>query len=147
MTPSLVAFVPARSGSERVPGKNIRPLGGHPLLANNFVRWINFPLIRNQHWSHGNTVLLGDALHTAHFSIGSGTKLALEDSIALARCFAEGLKVPAALHQFEQVRKPVVESLQEAAFSSLLMLENIHEQRRLCGSQRFDIRHHLFVLA
>jgi len=102
-------------------------LGGHPLLTNNFVRWINFPLVRNQHWSHENVVLLGDALHTAHFSIGSGTKLALEDSIALAKCFAENPDVMAALREFERARRPIVEALQDAAFSSLLMLENIHE--------------------
>lgn len=102
-------------------------LGGHPLLTNNFVRWINFPLVRNQRWSHENVVLLGDALHTAHFSIGSGTKLALEDSIALAKCFAENPDVMAALREFERARRPIVEALQDAAFSSLLMLENIHE--------------------
>jgi anthraniloyl-CoA monooxygenase len=102
-------------------------LGGQPLLANNFVRWLNFPLIRNQHWHHDNVVLLGDALHTAHFSIGSGTKLALEDAIALANCFAAAPAVNAALPEFERVRKPVVESLQDAAFASLLALENIEE--------------------
>ena len=102
-------------------------LNGHPLLTNNYVRWINFPLIRNRRWSYENVVLLGDALHTAHFSIGSGTKLALEDSIALAQCFRGQADVHAALREFERVRRPVVESLQDAAFSSLLMLENIHE--------------------
>jgi anthraniloyl-CoA monooxygenase len=106
-------------------------LGGHPLLTSNFVRWINFPLVRNRHWSHENIVLLGDALHTAHFSIGSGTKLALEDSIALAKCFAENPNVTAALREFERARRPIVEALQDAAFSSLLMLENIHEDWRL----------------
>jgi anthraniloyl-CoA monooxygenase len=54
-------------------------LGGQPLLSNDFVRWRNFPLVKNRHWHHGHTVLAGDAAHTAHFSIGSGTKLALED--------------------------------------------------------------------
>ncbi|MGH9832308.1 MAG: FAD-dependent monooxygenase [Blastocatellia bacterium] len=102
-------------------------LGGHPLLTNNFVRWINFPLVRNQHWSYENVALLGDALHTAHFSIGSGTKLALEDSIALAKCFAENPDLMVALREFERARRPIVEALQDAAFSSLLMLENIHE--------------------
>lgn len=102
-------------------------LGGQPLLANNFVRWLNFPLIRNRHWRHENVVLLGDALHTAHFSIGSGTKLALEDAVALAKSFAGQTGVSAALAEFERVRKPVVEQLQDAAFSSLLALENIDE--------------------
>src|SRR5262245_32490202 len=102
-------------------------LDGRPLLTNNFVRWVNFPLVRNQSWRHENVVLLGDALHTAHFSIGSGTKLALEDSIALAKCFAEQPDVTDALPEFERTRRPVVEALQDAAFSSLLMLENIAE--------------------
>ena len=106
-------------------------LGGHPLLTNNFVRWINFPLVRNARWRHENVVLIGDALHTAHFSIGSGTKLALEDAIALARCFRETADVAAALGEFERARRPVVERLQEAAFSSLLMLENIREDWHL----------------
>ena len=102
-------------------------LDGHELLTNNFVRWVNFPLVRNRNWRHENVVLLGDALHTAHFSIGSGTKLALEDSIALAKSFAELSDVTTALQEFERTRRPVVEALQEAAFSSLLMLENIAE--------------------
>lgn len=102
-------------------------LGGQKLLTNNFIRWINFPLVRNQNWSHENVALLGDALHTAHFSIGSGTKLALEDSIALAKSFARQSDVTTALREFERTRKPVVEALQDAAFSSLLMLENIAE--------------------
>jgi len=102
-------------------------LDGHRLLTKNFVRWINFPLVRNRRWSHENVVLLGDALHTAHFSIGSGTKMALEDSIALAKCFAEQSDLTAALRGFERTRRPVVEALQDAAFSSLLMLENIAE--------------------
>ncbi|MGH9844568.1 MAG: FAD-dependent monooxygenase [Blastocatellia bacterium] len=106
-------------------------LGGHPLLTNNFVRWINFPLVRNAHWSHGNVVLLGDALHTAHFSIGSGTKLALEDAIALANCFHSQTEVASVLDEFERLRRPVVERLQDAAFSSLLMLENIRDDWHL----------------
>ncbi|HEY7183345.1 MAG TPA: FAD-dependent monooxygenase, partial [Blastocatellia bacterium] len=102
-------------------------LDGRRLLTNNFVRWVNFPLVRNRRWLHENVVLLGDALHTAHFSIGSGTKLALEDSIALAKCFAEQPDAPNALLEFERTRRPVVEALQDAAFSSLLTLENIAE--------------------
>lgn len=98
-------------------------LGGHSLMSNNFVKWLNFLLVRNRHWSHNNVVLLGDALHTAHFSIGSGTKLALEDSIALAKCFENGSDVPDALSQFERVRKPIIEEYQQAAHSSLTWFE------------------------
>jgi anthraniloyl-CoA monooxygenase len=106
-------------------------LGDHELLTNNFIRWINFPLVKNRNWRHENVTLLGDALHTAHFSIGSGTKLALEDSIALARCCAEQPDVANALREFERTRRPVVEVLQDAAFFSLLALENIADDFHL----------------
>jgi len=102
-------------------------LSGQPLLANNFVRWLNFPLIKNKRWYHRHLVLLGDALHTAHFSIGSGTKLAVEDSMALAKCFAEKTSVPAALAEFQRVRKPVVDKFQDAALNSLVWLENVQD--------------------
>ena len=59
-------------------------LGGEKLLANRSA-WLQFPTVKNETWHHGNVVLLGDAAHTAHFSIGSGTKLAMEDSIALVK--------------------------------------------------------------
>jgi anthraniloyl-CoA monooxygenase len=98
-------------------------LDGHPLLSNN-SKWINFLNVRNEHWSHRNIVLLGDALHTAHFSIGSGTKLALEDSIALYNCFQSTEDVEEALREFEKVRKPVIEEYQEAARESLIWFEN-----------------------
>ncbi|MCI0488128.1 MAG: FAD-dependent monooxygenase [Blastocatellia bacterium] len=106
-------------------------LEGHALLANNFVRWLNFLLVKNRRWSHKNIVLLGDALHTAHFSIGSGTRLALEDSIALARCFRANEKLEDALGEFERTRKPIIDAYQEAAVSSLLMFENAHELMHL----------------
>jgi anthraniloyl-CoA monooxygenase len=70
-------------------------------------------------------------LHTAHFSIGSGTKLALEDAIALAKCFKARLDVPHALAEFERVRKPVVDEYQVAANASLLMFENAEEMLNL----------------
>lgn len=101
-------------------------LGGHELLSNN-SKWLNFLLVKNWHWQHGNVVLLGDALHTAHFSIGSGTKLALEDAIALAHCFREGRDVPAALAEFERVRKPIIEEYQRAAYESLLWFEHARD--------------------
>lgn len=105
-------------------------LGGHALLSNN-SKWINFLLVKNRHWSHEHIVLLGDALHTAHFSIGSGTKLALEDAIALYQCFAQGLEVPEALAEFERVRKPIIEAYQQAAFESLIWFENVKDDMHL----------------
>lgn len=103
-----------------------RDLEGEELLSNS-SRWINFLLVKNGRWSHRNIVLLGDALHTAHFSIGSGTKLALEDSIELFRHFAAGLDVPAALAAFERERKPVVEEYQRAAGESRVWFERARE--------------------
>lgn len=99
-------------------------LHGHALMSNN-SKWINFINVRNARWAYQNIVLLGDALHTAHFSIGSGTKLALEDSIALSKSFAEKTTVEDALSEFERVRKPVIEEYQEAAYESLLWFENV----------------------
>jgi anthraniloyl-CoA monooxygenase len=105
-------------------------LHGHPLLSNN-SKWINFVNVRNTHWSHRNIALLGDALHTAHFSIGSGTKLALEDAIALRNSFDETTDVTAALADFERVRKPVIEEYQEAAYESLVWFENVRDYMSL----------------
>lgn len=102
-------------------------LDGAPLLTNNFVKWLNFLLVRNERWYHDSVVLLGDALHTAHFSIGSGTKLALEDAIALAAAFADKGDTPAALSTFERTRKPIVDRYQEAALESLHWFEHMEE--------------------
>jgi anthraniloyl-CoA monooxygenase len=98
-------------------------LDGLPLLSNN-SRWINFVLVKNANWSRQNIVLLGDALHTAHFSIGSGTKLALEDAIELRKCFHETTDVSQALTRFESIRKPVIEDYQAAAYGSMVWFEN-----------------------
>jgi anthraniloyl-CoA monooxygenase len=106
-------------------------LDGHPLLSNNFVKWLNFLLVKNAHWTHRNVVLLGDALHTAHFSIGSGTKLALEDSIALADSFDTNRDVATALASFEKARKPVIEGYQEAAQASLIWFENAKDDMHM----------------
>jgi anthraniloyl-CoA monooxygenase len=106
-------------------------LGGHPLMTNNFVRWLNFPLVKNRRWHHENVVLLGDALHTAHFSIGSGTKLALEDAIALAHAFDAHPDVGGALDAFTELRKPVVDSVQAAAYESLLRFEHMEDDMHL----------------
>lgn len=99
-------------------------LDGHRLLPNN-SKWLRFTTVRNRSWRHENVVLLGDAAHTAHFSIGSGTKLAMEDALALAACLHEHPDVPGALAAYEDERRPVVESTQRAAQASLEWFENI----------------------
>ncbi|MBI5367112.1 MAG: FAD-dependent monooxygenase [Planctomycetes bacterium] len=101
-------------------------LDGRPLLSNN-ARWIKFTIVKNRRWVHENVVLLGDAAHTAHFSIGSGTKLAVESAVALARAFAAHADVPAALAAFEAARKPEVDAYQDFALSSLTWFEEAQE--------------------
>lgn len=81
-------------------------LGGAALLSNN-SKWISFPALKTSHWHHQNMVLLGDTVHTAHFSIGSGTKLAMEDAIALATAIEQHADLETALNEFELERKPV----------------------------------------
>lgn len=104
-------------------------LAGARLMSNR-ASWINFPMIRNTNWRLGNMVLIGDAAHTAHFSIGSGTKLAMEDAIALANAVAANPSdVPAALEAYETGRRPDVERLQKAAQESLVWFENIERYR------------------
>lgn len=100
-----------------------RDLDGHPLLSNN-SKWINFLLVKNKNWFFENVVLIGDALHTAHFSIGSGTKLAIEDAIALAESFRQTTTVNEALTNFATNRRPVIEDYQAAAFESMVWFEN-----------------------
>jgi 2-polyprenyl-6-methoxyphenol hydroxylase-like FAD-dependent oxidoreductase len=93
-------------------------LDGHPLVCNHSV-WRRFPVVRNARWHHDRCVLIGDALHTAHFSIGSGTRLAMEDAIALDRALAtHPADVPAALAAFEASRRPILEKLVAAANAS-----------------------------
>ena len=99
-------------------------LGGHRLLRNT-SRWISFLTVRCESWHSGNVVLIGDAAHTAHFSIGSGTKLAMEDALALAACLHEVPDLPDALKAYETERRPVVASTQRAAQASLEWFENI----------------------
>ena len=108
-------------------------LGGHPLVSNKSV-WRQFPLLRNEVWSTGNAVLIGDALRSMHFSIGSGTRLAFEDAIALDRAFGEaGEDVPRAFAAFERERRPVVEKLFAAASASSTWYEGFPARMR-----RFD---------
>jgi len=113
-------------------------LAGHPLVSNKSI-WRQFPILHNRHWiarisSSTAAVLIGDALRTMHFSIGSGTRLAFEDAIALDRAFGEaGEDVPRALAAFERERRPVVEKLFAAANQSSYWYERFPEKMR-----RFD---------
>lgn len=106
-------------------------LDGEPLISNRSI-WRQFPIIRNDRWSSGNKVILGDALHTAHFSIGSGTRLAIEDSIALARAIrAHPNDAQAALATFEAQRKPILAKLVNAANNSAAWYENFRSHMKL----------------
>ena len=98
-------------------------LKGHKLVGNRSY-WRRFPVIRNKNWHYKNIVLLGDALHTAHFSIGSGTKLAMEDAINLFNAFDGARSVQEALSRFQGTRREDVEKTQYAANVSALWTEN-----------------------
>jgi len=100
-------------------------LQGEPLVSNRSI-WRNFPNIRNARWAVGNKVLIGDAQRTAHFSIGSGTRLAMEDAIALNKALDEG-----GLEKFEPARRPIVEKLVAAADSSGAWYDGFAEHMNL----------------
>ena len=107
---------------ERVFGEDLR---GHHMLSNRSL-WINFPWVHCRSWHAGNVVLLGDAAHTAHWSIGSGTRLALEDAICLARAFIRNRgRLERSLAEFELERQPVVERLQLASRISCDYFESL----------------------
>jgi len=109
-------------------------LAGEGLVSNRSI-WRQFPLLANERWSAGNAVLIGDALRSMHFSIGSGTRLAFEDAIALDRAFGEaGEDVAGALAAFERERRPVVEKLFAAASASSWWYEEFPVRMR-----RFDV--------
>jgi len=94
-------------------------LDGHPIVENN-SHWRNFPKMTQETWSHENMVLTGDALHTAHFSIGSGTRLAMEDVIELVSCLSESPNsISEALRLYEERRRPIVDTIVTAANTSL----------------------------
>lgn len=104
-----------------------KDLDGHPILSNNSF-WRQFPAVWNDTWSMGNVVLMGDALRTAHFSIGSGTRLAMEDAIALFRAFQDvGEDVPAALARYQELRQPPMKKIWDAANVSLRWYERMGE--------------------
>jgi 2-polyprenyl-6-methoxyphenol hydroxylase-like FAD-dependent oxidoreductase len=106
-------------------------LGGHPLVSNKSI-WRQFLLLSSRRWFARNAVLIGDALRTVHFSIGSGTRLAFEDAIALDRAFGEaGEDAPRALVAFERERRPVVEKIIAAANLSSYWYERLPEKMKL----------------
>jgi anthraniloyl-CoA monooxygenase len=105
-------------------------LGGHPLLTNR-SSWTSFKVVTNRRWSHDNVVLIGDALRTVHFSIGSGTRMALEDAIVLAQAFAAHRDIGRALAEFERARRPAVERLLRVAAYSFVWYEHMREKLRL----------------
>ncbi len=128
-----------RTGFEQMSGTESRfyceqvfkeDLGGHPLLLNKSV-WLNFKVVTNRQWSYRNIVLLGDALRSVHFSIGSGTRMALEDAIALYKACVTAQNVPTALQAFEQAHRPGVEKLLSIAQRSYLWYEAFHEKMEL----------------
>lgn len=105
-------------------------LRGHRLIGNR-TRWLRFRTVRCARWSSGRTVLLGDAAHTAHFSIGSGTKLAMEDAIALVDALRTAPDRATAFAHYEAVRRPAVERLQELARRSQLWWESFPSRLHL----------------
>jgi anthraniloyl-CoA monooxygenase len=118
--PATVAFLEALFSEE---------LAGHRLIANKSV-WRQFPTIRVEPWFANNVVLLGDAAHTAHFSVGSGTRMAMEDAVALRNALVNA-PVVEALPSFERARRPQIESLQRAAQASLQWFEETERYVRL----------------
>jgi 2-polyprenyl-6-methoxyphenol hydroxylase-like FAD-dependent oxidoreductase len=117
----------SRSACERLFAET---LDGHPLISNNSI-WRQFPIVHNARWSHGKHVLIGDALHTAHFSIGSGTRLALEDAIALDKALAAHSDVVQALAGFEAARRPILEKLVAGANGSAQWYEHFADHMTL----------------
>jgi anthraniloyl-CoA monooxygenase len=109
-------------------------LAGHRLVTNRSI-WRQFPTIRTEPWSSGNVVLLGDAAHTAHFSVGSGTRMAMEDAVALRNALVQLASIPAALASYEANRRPQVESLQRAAQASLQWFEDTERYTTLAPIQ------------
>ena len=105
-------------------------LDGHSLVGNN-SKWLQFPTITCERWHDGKVVLMGDAVHTAHFSVGSGTKLAMEDAIALSGLLTENVPLDEVPERYETMRRPEVESLQRAAKASLEWFEGADRYRHM----------------
>ena len=110
-------------------------LDGHPLVSNR-SEWRRFPVLGNERWWHGNVVLIGDALRSVHFSIGSGTRLAMEDANALAAALDEsGGRVADGLERFEAARRPVVDKLLAGAAGSWSWYERFADRMHLTAPE------------
>jgi anthraniloyl-CoA monooxygenase len=122
-----------------------REIDGHQLLVNN-SRWGNFRTIKNESWHYKNFVLIGDSAHTAHFSVGSGTKMALEDASALAAAF-EGYRgdLDQTLQTYEDSRRPGVDHIQGSAKPSLRWWENFGTFYQKLSPEQFSL--HFFTRA
>jgi len=118
--------------SRRYCAEMFRPeLGGHELMSNR-SRWFEANVVKNERWTHRNIVLIGDALRTVHFSLGSGTRMAMQDAIALHRALADQPdRIPAALVAFEAARRPASSSFQSAAALSLDWYETVEAKLHL----------------
>ncbi|MFF9686089.1 FAD-dependent monooxygenase [Streptomyces sp. NPDC014623] len=125
-----------RAAAGRIAGFFADVLEGHGLRTNR-SRWDRFAVVRNRRWSHGNVALLGDSAHTTHFSIGSGTRLAMEDALALALAVDGHGAVPEALAAYEAERRPDVESMQRTARISQEWFEELDRYTDL-GLEAFN---------
>lgn len=105
-------------------------LGGHGLVSNNSI-WRRFPVVTNRRWTHGNVALIGDAARSAHFSIGSGTRLAIEDAIALDAALAAADTLGEGLARYEAERRPVAQKLADAGRRSYLWFEDMRSRMEL----------------
>ncbi|NEC84494.1 FAD-dependent monooxygenase [Streptomyces sp. SID12501] len=118
-------------------------LDGHPLIGRSAddgaAQWLNFRTLTNRAWHHGNLVLLGDAAHTTHYSIGAGTTLALEDALALDEALHTHPELPAALTAYEERRKSELLSIQSAARYSAQWYENLPRYIRLPPARMFAL--------
>ncbi|MDP2298881.1 MAG: FAD-dependent monooxygenase [Pseudolabrys sp.] len=110
-----------------------KALDGEPLISNK-SSWRQFPIVHNARWSHGSYVLLGDALHTAHFSIGSGTRLAMEDAISLDKALAAHMDISQALAAYESARRPILKKLVAGANGSAEWYQRFAEHMKLSAA-------------
>jgi 2-polyprenyl-6-methoxyphenol hydroxylase-like FAD-dependent oxidoreductase len=110
-------------------------LGGQPLAGQTEGGWRRFRRVTARRWDHGNVVLMGDAAHTTHFAIGSGTKLAMQDAMALAGALAAGDGLPASLERYEHRRKAALAPLQRAAAASSEWFERMPAYANLPAKQ------------